>query len=127
MSLVTLWRRTLGRKPRINQLRFYERQSDLPDALGAHELAIVGASDRPKWAVFDCPCATGHRIMLNLQRSRRPCWRLDIDVGEPSLHPSVDVRDTFRCHFWLTRGQVHWAPSRRDGRRVRLLAQDLAH
>ncbi len=82
--------------------------SDVPDALRHDEVVVVGGQE-PKWAVFRCPCARGHRVVLDLHRSHRPHWRLDTDrAGRPSIQPSVDVQGDTRCHFLVHDGFVVW-------------------
>lgn len=83
------------------------RRTDLPRKLNPRRLYLVGTP--PKWAVFRCPCGTGHRIDLNLAHPGRARWTVVLDAeNQPSLRPSVDVRAERRCHFWLTAGEVRW-------------------
>lgn len=86
--------------------------SEVPAELDRRLLALCGPPGTPKWAVFECPCGRGHRIVLNLHPERRPAWRFFEHGGRPSLHPSVDYRGEHRCHFWLSEGRVHWARER---------------
>jgi hypothetical protein len=118
MSLSDLWRRLFPGSPRIDQLAVYPTQGSLPDDLDRHELALVGSSfGAAKWAVFECPCGTGHRIMVPLNHRTGSSWRVSTTAGRPSLRPSVDsLDDGRRCHFWLRDGRVYWSPSRRRGR-----------
>jgi Family of unknown function (DUF6527) len=82
-------------------------RADLPRRLRPGRLYLVG--EPAKWAVFRCPCGTGHQIDLNLAHVGRPRWSVEFDPrNRPSLRPSVDVRAERRCHFWLTSGQVRW-------------------
>ena len=41
---------------------------DLPRPLNPRCLYLVG--EPPKWAIFRCPCGTGHQIDLNLAHAR---------------------------------------------------------
>jgi hypothetical protein len=83
------------------------RRTDLPPRLHPSRLYLVGTP--VKWAVFRCPCGTGHQIDLNLTHGGRPRWTITLDPQHrPSLRPSVDVRADRRCHFWLTAGEVRW-------------------
>ena len=123
--LTDLWRRIVPGTPKIDGTSFYAGHSDLPKALPRHELALVGGDDKhPKWAVFECPCGTGHRIAVPLTARNRASWRVSRDAnGQPSLHPSIDSADGARCHFWLSGGRVRWSPSRTAGRRAPLNEQ----
>src|ERR1700735_2789806 len=106
--------------PRVSHALYYDRQSNMPQSIPRHTIAIIGSKEKPKWGVFECPCGTGHTIMLNLSSSRRPFWKLSLDDDAPSLSPSVDFRDSYtHCHFWLRRGRVHFTPDSRRRRRRR--------
>jgi hypothetical protein len=81
---------------------------EIPDRLPGKAAVLVSAGTSPTWVAFDCPCGRGHRIMLNLNRNRKPHWSL----GLPrclTLSPSVDdlARDR-RCHFFMRNGRVEW-------------------
>jgi hypothetical protein len=90
-------------------------RADLPRLLNPRCLYLVG--DPPKWAIFRCPCGTGHQIDLNLAHADRPRWNVAFNLqNRPSLRPSVDVQDERRCHFWLTSGEVCWCQD--SGRRL---------
>jgi Family of unknown function (DUF6527) len=84
----------------------------LPQLLNPRCLYLVG--EPPKWAIFRCPCGTGHQIDLNLAHAGRPRWNVTFNPqNRPSLRPSVDVQDEERCHFWLTAGEVRWCQDSR--------------
>lgn len=106
--LVGLWRRLHVGRPSLAGLHYVDSPADIPDRLGPNEFVIVGSGEHPKWAVFDCPCGRGHRLMVSLQRSHRPHWRLELGAYGPSLWPSVDSVTSYRCHFWLRDGVVRW-------------------
>ena len=80
----------------------------VPQQLPHRGVVLVAALGRATWAVFDCPCGTGHRIMVNLDRARRPFWR--IDSRRPlSIHPSIDdITAEGRCHFVIRHGKLSW-------------------
>lgn len=84
-----------------------DRRDDLPTRLDPRRLYIVG---RPhKWAVMRCPCGTGHVVELNIANPHRPRWVVTANQpSRPTLHPSIDVRSSPRCHFWLRSGRVEW-------------------
>ncbi len=100
--------------PTFDEVRFYGTRLDLPDNFPSNLIAVVGTRENHKWSIFLCPCGRGHRIELNMQRSRWPAWRLSIGAGLPTLRPSVDShQDDFRCHFVIFRGRTEWVPGRR--------------
>lgn len=83
---------------------------EVPDRIPARRAILVGASSRWKWLVFDCPCRTGHRIMLNLDPDRRPYWNLRVSpTRRITVSPSIDYRGRDRsCHYLITAGKVVW-------------------
>ena len=76
----------------------------------------MATATRRKWLVFDCPCASGHRVLLNLDRSRRPFWTVrTAKRGAFTLRPSVDYRDPRRsCHYFVSDGRVEWVAPEDD-------------
>ena len=121
-SLVDAWRRLAPGQPRIGRSVFYAVYAKVPSSLPRHQLALIGETpEQPKWAAFECPCGTGHRIMVSLRPARGGSWTIIRDARQRlSLHPSIDSVDERRCHFWLRHGKVAWAPTRRRGRRASL-------
>lgn len=108
--VIDWWRRRRWTKPRYPRLAYFSSRSEAPELPPRRTLAIIGSPDRPKWAVFACPCGYAHSIAVNLSSTRRPAWRLKVEEGGPSLYPSVDsLADGWRCHFRLRNGRVHWA------------------
>lgn len=82
---------------------------ELPDKLPRNGVALVGTSARTKWIVFDCPCRTGHRIMLNADSARKPHWAIR-SLDRLSIAPSIDFRgDARRCHYFIRDGRIVWA------------------
>lgn len=98
----TLRRLIWWREPVWVQQRHRSR-THLPHRLRPHVIYVVG--EPPKWAVLRCPCGAGHRIDLAL--APHGPWSVD-DQETPTLHPSIDVREDVRCHFWLRSGRVTW-------------------
>lgn len=87
----------------------------VPDRLPRRGVALAGPAEHPNWAVFDCPCGRGHRVMINLDPTRRPVWRVLSDKPL-SLRPSIDdLAGERRCHFWIRDGLTVWA---KDDRRT---------
>ena len=115
--LVARWRahrRTLIEGLTIRRWRLEAMVSDMdevPLSIRPRRAYLVGTSSRPKWLVFDCACGGGHRILLNLDPVRRPCWtlRLSKTTKALTLHPSVDYHDDCRtCHYVLSNGRIKW-------------------
>lgn len=89
-----------------------EAADQVPLRVPRNCVVLVGSRERPKWLAFDCPCRTGHRIMVNVDASHSPRWHL---VSEKSLTvwPSVDCRrPERRCHYFIKRGRVVWVPDK---------------
>jgi|ERR1700722_1599694 len=88
---------------------FVEAADDIPARLPRNGVVLVGQTMKPKWVAFDCPCRTGHRILLNTDRARRPYW--SVGKGRKlSLSPSVDFRNKYkRCHYFIHNGRIDWA------------------
>ena len=87
---------------------------EVPDRIPPRRAVLVGGPSRWKWLVFDCPCHTGHRIMLNLDPHRRPHWKLRVSpTRRITVSPSIDYRGRDRsCHYLITGGKVVWDRSR---------------
>jgi hypothetical protein len=83
--------------------------ADEVPALIAHNGAVlVGTRRRAKWLAFDCPCRSGHRILLPLDSRCAPHWRLS-RAGGLTLRPSIDAKGSVgQCHFFLRRGRIIW-------------------
>lgn len=82
---------------------------EVPTRLPRNGIVLVGTLEAPKWLAFDCPCKMRHRILLNLDKNRKPTWHI-AKVAPFSLKPSVDYRDgKQRCHYVLRNGKTEWA------------------
>ena len=88
---------------------------EIPDQLPPKGVFLVGVEGSPTWAALDCPCRRGHRLLVNLDRSRRPVWTID-SIKPLTIRPSIaDIAFGRQCHFWVRRGRISWAyPYRRD-------------
>jgi hypothetical protein len=103
--------------PRLDDVKYFAQQSEVPTRLPRRALAVSGSPENPRWVSFECPCGTGHTIMVNLSTKRPPFWTLSLGGGGPSLSPSVNFNDAYtRCHFWVRDGRVNFT---RDSRRRR--------
>ena len=83
---------------------------EVPERLARNSATIVWDAGVPKWIVFDCPCRTGHRIMLNADRRRRPFWKIDLQsLDRLTVSPSIDAfGGDGRCHFFIRNGRIIW-------------------
>jgi hypothetical protein len=84
---------------------------EIPERPPRNAVAMVGSVAFPKWIAFDCPCRTGHRIMLNTDPARRPAWKCVVAPGgRLTIAPSVDYADgRRRCHYFVRDGKILWA------------------
>lgn len=88
---------------------FVDSLPDVPSSV-ANNIYIAGTPERPKWAVFDCPCLEGHTLTVNLMRTGSPRWRVDFKSGKITLSPSIVVTDhACQSHFWLQSNKVYEA------------------
>jgi hypothetical protein len=106
--LTSLWERvTRGRPFRL--VAVVDSADEIPDVLPRRGAVRVGQNHALKWLACDCPCKAHHRVMLNLDRSRRPYWELR-DRQPLTVWPSVDQPGPDRrCHYFLRDGRVQWA------------------
>lgn len=89
-----------------------ESADDVPERLPRNGVVLVGDITQPKWIAFDCPCRTGHRILLNADQTRRPYWTVS-HGRKLSVAPSVDYNSPHRrCHYFIRNGRIAWAPGR---------------
>jgi Family of unknown function (DUF6527) len=80
----------------------------VPEEIPTGEATLVASGGFRKWLAFDCPCGTGHRVMLNLDRGRWPFWTV-FDDHPLTVSPSVDMETPARrCHYSLYYGHVNW-------------------
>ena len=85
-----------------------ESADDVPKRLPRNGAVLVGSIQYPKWIAFDCPCRTGHRIMLNTDKARLPRWTTTLK-GRLTLSPSVDYQySQLRCHYFVRNGRIEW-------------------
>jgi hypothetical protein len=85
---------------------------NIPKRLPRNGVVIVGQVEKPKWVAFDCPCRSGHRILLNTDKTRRPYWSLRTS-DKLSIHPSIDFENKDRrCHYFVRNGKINWAHGR---------------
>ena len=84
---------------------------EVPPEIPRRRAYLVTTATRKKWLVFDCPCRTGHRLMINLDQTRQPYWHIVLSRSKLiTLSPSIDFRDEHRrCHYVVRRGRIMWA------------------
>ena len=91
-----------------------ENADEIPDLIQGRGAIVVAEDGTKKWLVFDCPCKSGHRVMLNIDSRRRPMWKL-ASTTPLTVAPSVDVlRPERRCHYFVRQGRIEWVPSHRE-------------
>lgn len=101
------WEWVPGRSWRI--VVTVDAADEIPEKLPRNAAVLVASSEVPKWLAFDCPCRSGHRVMLNLDQARYPHWQL---TGRKKLTitPSVDWNGGSRsCHYFIRSGRIVWA------------------
>jgi hypothetical protein len=83
-----------------------DEADEVPQALPRNAAVLVASGDLMKWLVFDCPCRSGHRMMLPLQG--KPRWNV-VSMRPLTVAPSVDYRGADRrCHYIMRAGSVDW-------------------
>lgn len=117
LGRISWWEWIPGRAWRI--VTAVEAADEIPARLPPNGAVLVGSSQRPKWLAFDCPCKTGHRIMVALDPAHRPHWTI-VKENKLSIYPSVDYQTSDRrCHYLVTNGKITWVNDREvhfDGR-----------
>ena len=107
--LIELWQRLPLPWPAWRIVQYVDAADEIPDKIPNKGVIVVGSPGSLSWAAFDCPCRREHRLMVNLDKSRRPAW--DIASVKPlSIHPSIDdITGDRQCHFFIRRGRIRWA------------------
>lgn len=92
-------------------VEYVDAGDEIPEQLPYRGVVLVGTKQNPTWAALDCPCGTGHRLLVNLNTRRLPRWRVRSE-SRLSLRPSINVaQQGRRCHFVLSDGKVRWVTS----------------
>lgn len=85
-----------------------EAADEIPLRLPRKGVVLVRSQQRPKWLAFDCPCHTGHRIMITLDATHSPHWNL-VSKRKLTVWPSIDYRvPGRRCHYSIKSGRTIW-------------------
>lgn len=89
-----------------------ESADEVPERLPRNGVALVVDAGKTKWIAFDCPCRTGHRIMVNADPARRPHWTLNA-LAPLTIYPSIDYHGSQRrCHYFIRGGRIVWTKGR---------------
>lgn len=89
-----------------------EAADEIPEKIPKNGAILVGTRKHPKWLAFDCPCRSGHRIMLNTDPGRRPFWSVQ-EYSSLTVYPSVDFKShNVRCHYFIRNGRISWVHGR---------------
>ncbi len=64
-----------------------EAADEIPKRLPRNGAVVVGTTQHPKWLAFDCPCETGHRILIALDPAHYPHWTI-ANQRKLSISPS---------------------------------------
>ena len=86
--------------------------SDVPEVPNRN-FYIVQRESHALWAVFECPCGTGHLMRVNLSRTRKPYWSVVQKRNTVSLSPSIWLQDFCRGHYWINDSRIYWAATLR--------------
>jgi Family of unknown function (DUF6527) len=82
-----------------------------PEEIKSGKMLIVGGASYQKWACFQCPGGCGESVLLSLNQSQHPRWKVSLDwIGRPTVYPSVKQLNECRCHFWIKKGKIEWCP-----------------
>jgi hypothetical protein len=85
---------------------YVEAANDIPVRLPRNSVVLVGTPEHLRWLAFDCPCRTGHRIMVALDRASAPRWSI-VQERPLTVRPSFDSRmEHKRCHFLIRAGRI---------------------
>jgi hypothetical protein len=97
------------RRSRYSGVKVVERVSDVPASTGP-SIFVVERAGHHQWAVFDCPCRTGHRLTVSLRKDDHPHWTAEWRGKKVSFHPSLWLSGACRSHFWIRDNKVMWVP-----------------
>ena len=90
-----------------------ESADDIPQRVPRNGAVLVGVGAHPKWIAFNCPCRSGHRIMLNTDKLRSPHWTVTTRASL-TISPSIDSAHLKRrCHYFIRNGRIKWVHERK--------------
>ena len=106
----SLWRLTPVPWRKWRHIQVVNAADAIPERLPRKGVVAVGIVNCPTWLAFDCPCAERHRVMLNLDPSRKPYWSAQT-ISSLTISPSIDEnRRKARCHYFVRKGRIEWVP-----------------
>ena len=108
LDKIKSWYLHRRRRTYLVRTRIVSRMSDVPEKLDG-QAYIVKRNGKDMWLVFDCPCSSGHKLVLNLSRSRYPFWQTKLKKNVLNVLPSVWVTDECHSHFFIKNNDVVWA------------------
>lgn len=86
--------------------------TDLPNAIKAREVYLIGENGYLWYVAMLCPCGCGATVQLSCLPDARPCWGVSRHADQTiSLHPSVARLKGCKSHYFLKRGQIIWCAS----------------
>lgn len=111
---LTRWWKQARRKRLWRIVEVVQEADDIPATIPELGAVLVDSAGFKKWLAIDCPCESGHRVLLNLDPGRWPSWRI-IRTAPLSIWPSVDERTgDRRCHYMILDGRIIWARDWQD-------------
>ncbi len=83
--------------------------ADLPKALEANVVYLIGEEGYYLQAALLCPCGCKSRVILNLVPPARPLWKIRCHRdGSLTASPSVWRNTGCYSHFWIRHGRILW-------------------
>ena len=79
---------------------------DPADELRKKTVYIIGTRDEPWQVEFLCPCGCGDRVVLPVNDSMSPRWKIHVTNCIPSLSPSIWRRKNYKSHFFIKKGRI---------------------
>ncbi len=108
------WFKSQKKEPQyFGRVHTVATMSAVPSEIG-RDMYIVEKGRRRVWAIFNCPCERGHRLVVNLSPSRRPYWSVSVRRGLASFWPSLWLKQDCKSHFWIRNSRIYWAISDHD-------------
>lgn len=88
------------------------------------EPGVLYISQKYKTASHLCACGCGEKVVTPLSPAD---WKLQIDGGAVSLHPSIgNWNYACQSHYWIRRNQISWSHAMTKQQIARVQARDQA-
>jgi len=88
------------------------------------EPGVLYVSEKYRTASHLCACGCGEKVVTPLSPAD---WRLSMDGGKVSLHPSIgNWNYACKSHYWIRRNGISWAGGMSKGQIERVQARDFA-